>query len=78
MQVPLIDLMPWYSYVLKTEREDAEASGAPICASRPLPSSEPAQKVTSALLIEVGKEIMGLYTVKKSGAAAALMTLCAI
>ena len=69
VQVPLIDLQPWYSYVLKTEKaqtEDSDTTGIP---SKQLPSHEPDQKVTSVLLVEVGKEIMGLYTKTKKGAA---------
>ena len=67
VQVPLIDLQPWYSYVLKTEKaqtEDSDTTGIP---SKQLPSHEPEQKVTSVLLVEVGKEIMGLYTKTKKG-----------
>jgi hypothetical protein len=60
-QVPLIDLQPWYSYVLKTERPEApegEASATPLRAG---PSYVPEQPVTVSLLMEVGKEIMSLY-----------------
>ena len=66
-QVPLIDLQPWYSYVLKTERPEApedEASATPLRAG---PSYVPEQPVTVSLLMEIGKEIMSLYG--KTGAA---------
>lgn len=66
-QVPLIDLQPWYSYVLKTERPEApegEASATPL---RGGPSYAPEQPVTVSLLMEIGKEIMSLYG--KTGAA---------
>lgn len=66
-QVPLIDLQPWYSYVLKTERPEApegEVSTTPLRAG---PSYVPEQPVTVSLLMEIGKEIMSLYG--KTGAA---------
>ena len=69
VQVPLIDLQPWYSYVLKTEKAQTDESDTTGIPSKQLPSHEPEQKVTSVLLVEVGKEIMGLYTKTKKGAA---------
>ena len=69
MQVPLVDLQPWYSYVLKTEKAQTDESDTTGIPSKQLPSHEPDQKVTSVLLVEVGKEIMGLYTKTKKGAA---------
>ena len=58
--------------MLKTEKIETEESDTTGIPSKQLPSHEPEQKVTSVLLVEVGKEIMGLYTKTKKGGAPVL------
>ena len=76
MQVPLIDLEPWYSYVLKTERPEVVESAASNTPSRASTTYEPEQKVTVSLLIEISKEIMSLYGKAKKGDASASPSFC--
>ena len=67
LQVPLIDLEPWYSYVLKTERPEVVEGAPSSTPSRASTTYEPEQKVTVSLLIEISKEIMSLYGKAKKG-----------
>ncbi len=69
LQVPLIDLEPWYSYVLKTERPEVVEGAVSSTPARGSTTYEPEQKVTVSLLIEISKEIMSLYGKAKKGAA---------
>ncbi len=74
--MPLIDLEPWYSYVLKTERPEVVEGAPSSTPSRASTTYEPEQKVTVSLLIEISKEIMSLYGKAKKGAASVLQALC--
>ena len=76
LQVPLIDLEPWYSYVLKTERPEVAEGTASSTPSRASTTYEPEQKVTVSLLVEISKEIMSLYGKAKKGDASASQSLC--
>ena len=74
--MPLIDLEPWYSYVLKTERPEVVEGAPSSTPSRASTTYEPEQKVTVSLLIEISKEIMSLYGKAKKGAAPISYLLC--